>query len=185
MIRRATERDLDAVAAIYGHIHAAEEAGEMVIGWVRGIYPERRTAEEALVRGDLFVQTDVIQGKDVVVGAAILNQVQVAEYSKACWKYDVPEDQVMVMHTLVIDPDFKGRGYGREFERYYERYALRSGCHYLRIDTNARNKAARAFYKKIGYEEIGILPCEFNGIPGAHLVLLEKRIEEPTRQTGI
>ena len=82
----------------------------------------------------------------------------------------------MVLHTLVIDPFVKGRGYGREFAEYYEQYALLKGCHYLRIDTNSRNTAARAFYKKLGYEEIGIVPCEFNGIPGVKLVLLEKRI---------
>ena len=44
----------------------------------------------------------------------------------------------------------------------------------LRIDTNARNVAARAMYKKLGYKEIGIVPTVFNGIPDVQLVLLEK-----------
>lgn len=176
MIRKATLTDIDAIASIYNHIHTAEESGEATIGWIRGVYPERETALAALDRGDLFVQTDEIQGEPVVVGTAILNQVQVDVYEGAPWRYDVPDDQVMVMHTLVIDPFVKGRGYGREFAEYYEKFALEKGCHYLRIDTNSRNTAARAFYKKLGYEEIGIVPCEFNGIPGVKLVLLEKRI---------
>ena len=176
MIREATEADIDAVASIYGHIHSAEEQGEAVIGWIRGVYPERQTALEALARGDLFVQTAVVQGKPTVVGTAILNQRQVDVYNQVCWKYRVPDREIMVMHTLVIDPDVKGRGYGREFAQYYERYALENGCHYLRIDTNARNQRARAFYQKLGYSEIGILPCTFNGISGVNLVLLEKRI---------
>ena len=44
------------------------------------------------------------------------------------------------------------------------------------MDTNARNTRARALYKKLGYEEIAIVPCQFNGIDGVQLVLLEKRV---------
>ena len=176
MIRKAIAADIDAIALIYEHIHTAEETGEATIGWLRGIYPERETALAALARGDLFVQTDEIRGESVVVGTAILNQVQVDVYEGAPWRYDVPSEQVMVMHTLVIDPFVKGHGYGRRFAEYYEQYALSKGCRYLRIDTNARNTAARAFYKKLGYEEIDIVPCEFNGIPDVKLVLLEKKI---------
>lgn len=176
MIRKATLTDIDAIASIYNHIHTAEESGEATIGWIRGVYPERETALAAMTRGDLFVQTDEIGGESVVVGTAILNQTQVDVYEGAPWRYDVPADQVMVMHTLVIDPFVKGHGYGCRFAEYYEQYALSKGCHYLRIDTNARNTAARAFYKKLGYEEIDIVPCEFNGIPDVKLVLLEKRI---------
>ena len=176
MIRKAAAADIDGVTLIYDHIHTAEESGTATIGWIRGIYPERETALAALARGDLFVMEDEIQGKMVAVGTAILNQEQVDVYRGAPWKYDVPEDQVMVMHTLVIDPFVKGLGYGRRFAEYYEEYALANGCHYLRIDTNARNTAARAFYKKLGYEEIAIVPCRFNGIPDVKLVLLEKRI---------
>lgn len=51
------------------------------------------------------------------------------------------------------------------------------GCTELRMDTNEKNKTARAMYQKLGYEEIGILPTEFNGIPHVNLVLLEKSLQ--------
>lgn len=57
---------------------------------------------------------------------------------------------------------------------FYEDYAREHGCRELRIDRNARNVAARAMYKKLGYKEIGIVPTVFNGIPDVQLVLLEK-----------
>jgi len=31
-------------------------------------------------------------------------------------------------------------------------------------------------YKSLGYKEIGIVPCKFNGIDGVNLVLLEKKV---------
>ena len=49
------------------------------------------------------------------------------------------------------------------------------------MDTNERNTAARAMYKKHGYEEIGTVPTVFNGIPGVNLILLEKHLD-PKRE---
>ena len=48
-IRKAARADLDAVCRIYDQIHTAEERGEAAIGWQRGVYPERETAESPLV----------------------------------------------------------------------------------------------------------------------------------------
>ena len=46
------------------------------------------------------------------------------------------------------------------------------------MDTNERNTNARALYKKLGYDEVEMIPCTFNGIEGFHLVMLEKYIGE-------
>ena len=58
-------------------------------------------------------------------------------------------------------------------------YAAEQGCRFLRLDTNEKNANARAMYRKLGYREIGLVPCEFNGIPDVNLVLLEKRLFLP------
>ena len=115
-IRKAARADLDAVCRIYDQIHTAEERGEATIGWQRGVYPERETAEAALARGDLFVQ----EQNGEIVGTAILNQNQVDSYAGANWRYDALDSEVMVLHTLVIDPEAKSRGLGREFAAFYE-----------------------------------------------------------------
>ena len=170
MIRKATAKDIDAVEKLYDAIHTAEENGKQTIGWIRGIYPVRKTAEMALARDDLFVLED--DGK--ICGTGILNKIQVDSYAESHWEHEVPDERVCVLHTLVIDPDSAGKGYGRAFVEYYETYARENGCTELRIDTNARNEVARAMYKKHGYTEIGIVPTVFNGIEGVQLVLLEK-----------
>ena len=82
----------------------------------------------------------------------------------------------MVLHTLVISTSHSGKGYGKAFVAFYEPYAKEQGCPFLRMDTNAKNHAARSLYQKLGYKEIGIVPCNFNGIEGISLVLLEKKV---------
>ena len=166
-IRKANRRDLDSIENIYNEIHTAEEEGILTIGWKKGVYPTRKTAEEAILRGDMFVLED-----GEIVGAAIINRIQVDVYSGAPWEHDT--DSVCVLHTLVISPRAARKGYGRAFVEFYEWWAKEHDLPELRIDTNARNTAARAMYQKMGYREIGIVPTTFNGISGVDLVLLEK-----------
>jgi hypothetical protein len=78
MFRIAQERDIDRIAEIYGHIHDSEEAGQAVVGWKRTIYPTRGTAEEAVARGEMYVEED----GGTVVAAGRLNQRQEAYRSQ-------------------------------------------------------------------------------------------------------
>ena len=172
MIRKALEADIPAVVSIYDKIHTEEENGRAAIGWIRGVYPTEDTARMALDRDDLFVQED--SGK--IVGAAIINKTQVDAYEGGQWQYEAEAAEVMVLHTLVIDPDAAGRGFGKQFVAFYEDYARKKGCKVLRMDTNSRNTRARAMYHALGYREAGIVPCVFNGIQGVELVLLEKTL---------
>ena len=170
--RKAAASDIDAVTAIYDAILSEEEAGRAATGWKRGVYPVRATAEAALGRGDLFVAE--LDGR--VAAAAVLNQIQVDVYAGAPWEHDAPDEEIFVMHTLVVDPAAGGHGLGRAFETFYEALAREYGCRYLRIDTNVRNTRARALYQKLGYKEIAVAPCTFNGLDGVQLVLLEKAL---------
>lgn len=173
-IRKGTIHDISYITGIYESILDQEEQGTVTTGWVRGIYPTKRTALDALEADELFVMLQ----EEKVIAAARINQVQMPAYKEASWEYPhAPEDQIMVLHILVVDPNAKGKGYGSRFMEFYEEYALEHNCPYLRIDTNARNLAARGLYCRLGYKEAGIVPCNFNGIPDVQLVCLEKKLK--------
>lgn len=169
-VRKACESDIDAIEAIYERVHDVEEQGLSSVGWIRGVYPTRKTAEDALDRGDLFVMAE----GEKVVAVAVINQIQVAEYADAEWEHGAASEEVMVLHALAVDPQVKGKGLGRAFVAFYENYAKQQGCLELRMDTNVKNVRARKLYQLLGYREVGVVSSIFNGIPDVQLVCLEK-----------
>lgn len=90
MIRKAVSSDLDAVVTIYNEILQLQENGAITVGWIRGVYPTRGTAEDALRREDLFV----MEKDGVILGSAIINQLQVDVYAKAKWRHEVDAEKV-------------------------------------------------------------------------------------------
>lgn len=173
IIRPAAAHDLARIEEIYDAIHTAEEAGNVSIGWVRGVYPTRATAQAALDAGELFV----LESDGTVYAAGRINREQVPVYAEVPWAHDAAPEQVLVLHTLVVDPTIARHGYGTQFVRFYARRARALGCTVLRIDTNAKNAAARRLYARLGFREAAIVPCTFNGITGVELVCLEKRLD--------
>ena len=168
-IRRAVPADEDTITQLYEEIHDAEEAGELSVGWIRGVYPTRQTVQTGITAYDFFV----LECDGSIAAAGRINRQQMPEYAAVDWQWAADESQVSILHTLAVRPSASGRALGREFVLFYHRYAAESGSPVLRIDTNANNARARKFYNRLGYREAGIIPCTFNGIPGVNLVCLE------------
>jgi len=119
VVRRATSADIPAVVAIYDRILTEEELGHASIGWIRGIYPTEDTANAAMRAGELFIYEE--QG--TVLASARINREQVPAYQNARWSMDAPPEEVMVLHTLTVDPSAAGKGIGTRFVQFYEQYA--------------------------------------------------------------
>lgn len=170
MIRKATQNDIEGIVKIYDAIIKKEEELSLCVGWKKGVYPTEDTAQKALNKNELYV----LEEDNSIVAAAIINQTQVPEYKKCTWTDQVPDDEIMVLHTLVVDPEKSSKGYGKRFVEFYEEFSAQLGIKYLRMDTNAKNLVARKFYNKIGYKEVGVVESTFNGIKGVQLVCLEK-----------
>ena len=103
MIRKANKNDIKAIAEIYEDIHSEEEAGRLTIGWERGVYPTEQTAANSIANGDMFV----CEHDGHVVAAAKITKEQVDVYYGAPWEFPTEDDQVMVIHTLVVSHPFR------------------------------------------------------------------------------
>ena len=172
IIRPAAAHDLARIEEIYDAIHTAEEAGNVSIGWVRGVYPTRATAQAALDAGELFVLAD----GGTVYAAGRINREQVPVYAEVPWAHDVPPEQVLVLHA-------RRRPGGRRARLQDAVRALlrtiRPGARWLAARSCASTRT-RKTPTPAGSTPIsatarpGVVPCTFNGIDGVALVCLEK-----------
>jgi ribosomal protein S18 acetylase RimI-like enzyme len=142
----ATERDVDAVFALYQACTAAMLA-RGIRQWDRG-YPDRQTADDAARRGDLF---RLMEAGDLI-GSVILNQRAAPEYAPIAWQEPEP---ALIIHTLVIDPRHQGGGRGRAAMACCEAFARAGGFACVRLDAYPGNAAAIALYERLGYQHRG------------------------------
>lgn len=104
--RKGTKDDIPQIAQIYDHI--LNGRGERQNSYRLGA---RNLPYSSNPRKKLCTQASCLWWKNegVVQAAARINRVQVPEYANADWEYsDAPEDQIMVLHTLVVEPKSGG-----------------------------------------------------------------------------
>lgn len=172
MIRKAENiSDVKDASRIYESIEKLELEGVFHTGWKSGIYPTYQTALDAFNNGELYVFEDE---NGNVAASAIINRTCPDAYGFVKWNTDAEPDELLVLHTLSVDPCAKGRGIGKAFVAFYEAAARDLHCKTLRMDTNRINTSARELYKKLGFTEVGTVPCNFNGLSDVNLVMLEK-----------
>ncbi|MBI2529745.1 MAG: GNAT family N-acetyltransferase [Candidatus Diapherotrites archaeon] len=87
----------------------------------------------------------------------------VAEYNNEIIGYavlafrTVPHAHTALLHSLFVKENFRNVGIGRAIVEYAERLALQNGIEILLLEAGAENKNAIPLYKKLGFEEYGLL----------------------------
>ena len=171
MIRIATIDDLDNVEGIYNAILDYEEKNMCYTNWKRGIYPTRQTAIDAIKKGTLHIA----ENSEGVYGTLILNNEELEEYKNIGWSIEGEGKEILVIHTLCINPAFNGKGKGVELVEYAQEYGKTRGCKVIRLDTYEENILACRMYEKLGYTYAGKTLFNFHGII-ENLKCYEKKI---------
>lgn len=135
------------VAALYSDLHDALESGPNYPGWRRGVYPTPEVAAIAFGRGTLYL---LYEG-EALAGAVELNQEPEAAYTDAAWGAALTNEEILVVHTLVVHPAFQGKGAGRALLAEAEALAKARGLAAVRLDTWENNRAGKALYESRGY----------------------------------
>lgn len=149
LTRAAVPEDLDAVEQIYNDIndyYALPGRYEKGPRWIKGVYPLRSDAEEALSLHTLHVA--VIDNR--IAGTVICDSAQGECYRTVSWQlpFDVP---VLIVHKLAVHPDFLKCGVASALLAHAEDLAKSLRKQAVRLDTYEENHVASALYEKNGY----------------------------------
>ena len=146
MIRKATFDDIELIEDTYNDHF---KHGAFTI-FKKGIYPTRKDAERAVNHGTLYVYEE----NNSIAGSMIVDKVQPAEYTKISWGQTFANNEVMVIHLLMVRPSKAGKGIATTLVRYAMELAGSSSCKALRLDTGSQNIPALSLYKKLGFQVV-------------------------------
>ena len=171
MIRKATSDDIKLIEDTYNeHFKHEIEHGAFTV-FKKGVYPTGKDAEKAVAAGTLYVYEE----NNIIAGSIIADKVQPTEYTKIGWKETFSNDEVMVIHLLMVRPSSAGKGIATDLVRYAMDLARNSSCKALRLDTGSQNIPALSLYKKLGFQIVEAASMKVgNAIEHSEHLFLEK-----------
>lgn len=90
----------------------------------KGIYPTKKDAEKAIKVGTLYVYEE----NHNIAGSIIIDEVQSREYAEISWEKTLKNDEVMVIHLLIVHPSMTGKGVASSLVKYAMELARNNSC---------------------------------------------------------
>lgn len=171
--RLATDRDLDAVEALYAAVCVDMEGAPYDVEWRTGSYPTREGLAARIEASELLV----IEDAGAIVGACVVDNADDPAYAVVPWGVDVPQSEVGVLHLVAVDPAHRGRGLAGALVEDAISLARERGFKALRLDVWTNNDAAVRLYERHGFVDRGVFTLAYGDgvVHDAHLMEYDLR----------
>ena len=118
--------------------------------WQRG-YPQFVDIADDISSGNAYVCTD----GELVVGYIFVTFEEEDFHSTLEGKWE--DDDPAVFHRIIVDPDYRHCGIGKELISFAEDLAKDKGCTSMRTETDVTNTPMTSLMAELGYSERGPL----------------------------
>lgn len=158
VIEKGTVNDIDELEVLYDDLNDYLESNVNYPGWIKHIYPVRETAVSGVEANNLFV----LKSDGVIAGSVILNHEPENAYNEVVWGVEAEYKDIIVIHTLVVNPKFMQNRIAWQLMKFAEEYAIKQNIKSIRLDVSIHNIPAIALYEKLGYSYIGTVDLGLN-----------------------
>ncbi|TFZ15645.1 GNAT family N-acetyltransferase [Limosilactobacillus fermentum] len=146
--RRLTKTDLPQVIAFYKDACDHQQFDQYSPDWTWGVCPSEQSLEESL--NDLFI--GAFDDDGTLLGAGILTKGEDPDYPSEAWKIPATDDQIAILHLLVVGPTARGKGVASGLLAQLKQVAKEAGAIVIHLDVIDGNPPADALYQKNGYQ---------------------------------
>ncbi len=156
-IKLCSINEADELFEIYEQCRRAMQAAG-IFQW-QNEYPTIDTVKQDIEDKTLYgyYAKDIEDGK--CLGAVCVSTHQDEEYKEMKW--EGPNENVVVIHRLAVNPEFQAKGIARLLMDFAEEHAKKEKYSAIRLDSYSQNKRALKFYENRGYQKRG--ECFFAG----------------------
>lgn len=152
-IKLCSESEADEIFEIYDKCRRAMQASG-IFQW-QDEYPAIENIKQDILDKTLYGYYE----DGLCLGAVCISTFQDEEYKEIDWKG--PEENVIVIHRLAVNPDYQTKGIARLLMDFAEDFAKKEKYSAIRLDSYSQNKRALKFYENRGYKKRG--ECFFSG----------------------
>lgn len=158
IIRKGNTKDIDELEKLYDSLNDYLEENINYPGWRKGLYPVRKDAAYGIENETLYVME--INGR--IAGTVILSHEPEEAYSNVVWKTENNYDDILVIRTFAVHPDFMKGSVGSNLMKFAEKFGRENGIKSIRLDVAIQNIPAISLYEKLGYKYIDIVDLGLN-----------------------
>lgn len=157
IIEKATRSDLAELERLYDELNDFLTNGTNYPGWIKGVYPVRETAAAGIEAGALYV----LRENGCIAATIILNHEPENAYRNVKWQVEANDEEIFVIHTLAIHPDYMKNSFGRTLLDFAKDLGRRKHLKAIRLDVTEKNLPAIRLYKSCGYSHIATVNLDF------------------------
>lgn len=117
-------------------------------GWKKDIYPSQEFLLDSINNYELYYG----ELENQIISSMIVNNKYNKEYNDVKWLTDASDDELLVIHTLGVDPRFAGKGFAKEMVHSVIDMGRKKGLKSIRLDVLEGNTPAEKSYTKIGFQ---------------------------------
>lgn len=135
--------------------------------WTYKEYPSKDTVIDCVNEGTMYIVLD----NDEVIGAFKLNEDGQGDYESVHWSKDLRKGEYLVIHTLVVHPNYQGKGIAKLMLNKAIEIAKENNYKAIRLDIVPSNTPAIKLYESIGFKYVDTIDLKRN-IPDIPLFVL-------------
>ncbi len=149
-ITKAKAKDKQRILALYTLAIEKMKTSPFSPHWEMGVHPTEAIFDKAIANGELYI----LESNDLPVSAMILNHEGTVASETTHWSVFAKTAEVLVLHLLVVNPDYTNTGYGELMVKNAISIARENKLKVLRLDVVKENVPARKLYEKCGFKFI-------------------------------
>lgn len=172
--KKASIRDIDQIRTLYWRLLDSSPEYGRILQWKKNIYPNDNDWNNYIVNDEMYLILDNIN----VIGAVAVTNAQSKEYRKIHWRVKANDQEVAVVHLLMILPEYQGGGAATAALDEIIKLATDKQKRVVRLDAIGTNVPAQKLYEKYGFVNCGTAQEYYESTGETEFVFYEYTLTE-------
>ena len=173
-LKEVSIKDLDQIRTLYWRLLDSSPKYGQILQWKKNIYPNDDDWNSYIVKGEMYL---ILQDVDVI-GAVAVTNAQSKEYRKIHWKVKADDQDVAVVHLLMVLPKYQGDGAATAALDEIIKLAADKKKKAVRLDAIGTNVPAQKLYEKYGFVNCGTAQEYYESTGETEFVFYEYALAE-------